>query len=132
MKRSYYCPHCKGLLNPNVKIILRAEFESHRGLILFSPQPGNYDCILPEDFHLKKRATVRFSCPICAKDLTSSRDRTMAEILFSTSAGQEGKVIFSRVFGHHATYFITDEEVRSFGEHMDEGGLNFWGMGRIR
>ncbi len=132
MRRIYLCPHCGGNLNPNVKIVLRAEYEGRRGLILFSPQPGNYDAILPEDFHLKRKAMVRFSCPICTKDLTSNRDRTMAEIHYTAPNGTEGRVVFSRVFGHHATYFITDEEVKSYGEHRDQDEVNFWGVGPKR
>jgi hypothetical protein len=132
MRRSFLCPHCGGVLNPNVKIVLRAEYEGHRGLFLFSPQPGNYDAIIPESFHIKRKAQVRFSCPICSKDLTSNRDRTMAEIHFQSSSGAEGTVAFSRVYGHHATYFITDEEVKSFGEHHDEDRMNFWGAGPRR
>jgi predicted RNA-binding Zn-ribbon protein involved in translation (DUF1610 family) len=129
MRRNYSCPHCHGILNPNIKIILRADHESHRGLMLFSPQPGNYDCIIPEGFKLKKKSMVRFLCPLCGKDLTSRRDRTMAEIHYATSAGHEGMVVFSRIYGHHATYFITDEEVKSYGEHIDEDTVNFWGLG---
>jgi hypothetical protein len=53
----------------------------------------------------------------------------MAEIHFSTGPGHEGTVVFSRIYGHHATYFITDEEVKSYGEHTDEDTVNFWGLG---
>ncbi len=132
MRRNFSCPHCHGNLNPDIKIILRAEYDGHRGLFLFSPQPGNYDCIVPEGFHLKKKAMVRFHCPVCGKDLTSRRDRTMAEIHFTTESGNEGTVVFSRVYGHHATYFITDEEVKTYGEDIDDDGVNFWGVGRPR
>ncbi len=132
MRRTYHCPHCRGLLNPNVKIILRAEFEGTRGLMLFSPQPGNYEAIIPPSFKLRKKATVRFSCPICAKDLTSARGRTWAEIRYATDAGNDGWVVFSRVYGHQATYFITDEEVRPYGKHSAEEALNYWGEGTSR
>ncbi|MCE5245427.1 MAG: hypothetical protein ABFD84_00220 [Candidatus Polarisedimenticolia bacterium] len=132
MKRTYHCPHCDGLLNPNVKIILKAEAAAGPGLVLFSPRPGNYEAIVAEDLHIKKKETVRFSCPLCGKDLTSSRDRTMAEINFVSPSGQEGRVVFSRVFGHHETYFVTDEQVSGYGGHIGEDQLNFWGMGPRR
>ena len=131
MRRTYLCPHCGGILNPNVKIVLRAEYLHHRGLFLFSTQPGNYDAIIPDGFPLKKKAQVRFSCPICAKDLTSNRDRTMAEIKFHSTSGVEGTVVFARVYGHHATYFITDEEVKTYGD-AHEDRVNFWGAGPRR
>ncbi len=129
MKRNYHCPKCYGILNPNVKIILRTECGGRTALLLFSPQPGNYDVITPESFRLKKNDEVRFSCPLCARDLTSKRDRHMAEISFSTPGGQGGRVVFSRTFGHQETYFVTKEEVRSYGKHADGEGVNFWGAG---
>ena len=42
MKNTFACPHCEGVLNPHVKILLVAETKRCRGLILLSPQPGNY------------------------------------------------------------------------------------------
>ena len=129
MKRNYHCPKCYGILNPNVKVILKTECNGRTALLLFSPQPGNYHVIAPESFPLKKNDEVRFSCPLCSRDLTSKRDKSMAEITFATPGGQGGRVVFSRVFGHHETYFVTKEEVRSFGRHADREGLNFWGAG---
>ena len=129
MKRNYHCPKCYGILNPNVKIILRTEAGSRRALLLFSPQPGNYDVIAPESFHLRKGEEVRFSCPLCHRDLTSKRDKSMAEINFVTPGGHTGRAVFSRIYGHQETYFVTTEEVRSYGKHSDRDGVNFWGVG---
>lgn len=129
MKRSYQCPHCKAVLNPGTKIILRAELEDRKALLLFSPQPGNYDVIIPEDFQLRKKDKVLFSCPVCSLPLTSPRDENLAEISFHSTAGTSGIVAFSRVFGQHATYFITAEDVRSYGEHAANLDVNFWGEG---
>lgn len=132
MKREYLCPHCQGKLNPNVKIILTAERRGRKALFLFSPQPGNYQVIIPAGFRLKRGEEVRFSCPMCAGDLTAKRGYGMAEILFRGPAGQAGRVVFSRKYGHHETYFVTREEVRSYGEDADAEGINFWGAGPER
>jgi len=129
MKRSYHCPKCYGVLNPNVKVILRTECRGRTALLLFSPQPGNYAVIAPESFSLKKNDEVTFSCPLCSRDLTSKRDKSMAEISFSTPGGQSGRVVFSRIYGHHETYFVTTEEVRSYGKHAARDGVNYWGAG---
>jgi hypothetical protein len=129
MKRNYHCPKCYGILNPNVKIILKAESGARKALLLFSPQPGNYHVIAPESFHLRKNEEVRFSCPLCSRDLTSKRDKAMAEISFSAPGGQTGRVVFSRVYGHQETYFVTKEEVRSYGRHADTQAVNYWGVG---
>jgi len=34
-----------------------------------------------------------------------------------------------REYGHHATYFITEEKVRAYGEHARKERVNFWGVG---
>jgi hypothetical protein len=130
MKRSYFCPHCGATLNPNVKVILTASSGKTRGLILFSPQPGNYDAIVPEELGLSEGQMVDFSCPVCRADLTSPEVPRLAYVSFRTSTGVEGRVKFSRKFGERATFVITGEEVRSYGENAAEYmGMNFFGAG---
>ena len=129
MKRHDHCPKCYGILNPYVTIILKTECAGRTAPLLFSPQPGNDHVIAPESFQLKKNDEIRFSCPLCSRDLTSTRDRMMAEISFSSPGGQSGRVVFSRIFGHHETCFVTKKEVRSFGKHADSTGINIWGVG---
>ncbi len=129
MGRVYTCGRCGARLNPNVKIILRAEVNGRRALLLFSPQPGNYSVIAPEDFALRPKDDLRFSCPVCSANLTSPHDPNMAEIRFTGADGREGTVAFSREHGHHATYFITEEKVKAYGEHARQEQVNFWGVG---
>ncbi len=130
MKRIYLCPHCKAVLNPSTKIVLRAQSNGRTGLFLFSPRPGNYEVVIPDGFGLRPEDSVMFSCPVCSCDLTSAHDPALAEIRFSSRGGSTGTVAFSRVFGRHASYFITAERVRSYGEHALDRSLNFWGEGR--
>ncbi len=132
MKRTYRCPRCRALLNPGTKIVLRAEWKGGRGLLLFSPQPGNYDVIIPDGCVLRQNEAVVFSCPVCGSDLTSVHDPALAEILFTTVSGMTGTVAFSRTRGRHASYFITAEQIRSYGEHAEDRDLNFWGAGPQR
>lgn len=128
MKRTYTCPHCHGVLNPGTKIVLRGQRGKSRALILLSPQPGNYDAILPEGFSLKARDRVDFSCPLCDADLASARDGALAEIAFR-AGDLQGTVAFSRLFGQHSTYFITEESVKAYGEHASSETVNFFGAG---
>jgi hypothetical protein len=129
MSRIYSCPSCHGILNPNRKVILRAELNEQRGLLLFSPRPGSYDVIIPPGFRLKKGDTVDFFCPLCSLNLRSAHDPTLAEVHVDEAGGRGATVAFSRTYGVHATYFITSEKVRSYGEHAHEG-VNFFGEGR--
>jgi hypothetical protein len=130
MKRSYFCPHCKGLLNPGTKIILRAVKDLSAGLFLFSPQVGNYNLVMPDNFRLSIGDRVTFYCPICGADLTSEADKELAVLDSSTSGKSYFQVHFSRIFGKHATFVVKDGTVQSFGQHAGSyRGVNFFGEG---
>jgi len=131
MKRVYSCIGCGTVLNPSAKIILKARLEKRQGLLLFSPRPGNYDVHIPSDFPLRKGDRVEFSCPVCGADLTSPRGDQWAELQFQSSEEIRGTVLFSKVYGVHATCFITEETLRWYGEDANPA-LNFYGEGRDR
>ncbi len=130
MKNTFVCPHCEGVLNPNVKIFLIAATKRGRGLILLSPQPGNYkymcdktlqDCLRPGDM-------ITLSCPLCTKDLTSPDNKKLTQLELRLTGHEPRRVEFSRVFGTHATFIIDGEDVTSFGEDADDfGTANFFG-----
>jgi len=130
MKRSYFCPHCEGLLNPGTKIVLRAVKGLHSGLFLFSPQVGNYNLILPDNFRLSIGDRVTFYCPICGADLSSNANSELAVLECSATGKSRFEVHFSRIFGKHATFVVRDGQVQSFGEHAGYySGVNFFGEG---
>jgi hypothetical protein len=131
MKRTYSCPHCEAVLNPDIKIILRVEKGGKKGLILFSPRPGDYHAILPSDPALETGDRVSFACPVCSKDLRSSRGEEWAEIQFHSTGRIEGTAHFSTVFGRHATCFVTQEEEHWYGEDVQET-MHFWASGPMQ
>lgn len=131
MKRMYFCLKCKATLNPNVKLILTMAKGRRRSLILLSPQPGNYSVIVPDDVVLRRGDEVDFFCPACGADLRSEASAHLAEIGFRLEDGTKGRVNFSRKYGEHATYFVTKEQVRSYGANAAMyGDANFFGAGR--
>jgi hypothetical protein len=133
MKRTYFCPVCRATLNPNVKIVLCALHQERRTLMLFSPRPGNYEAIIADDLDLMPGALVEFRCPVCSASLASATDSNLAKIGFRVGSEVDGHVLFSRRFGEHATYFVTREEMRSYGEDASMyAGLNFFGVGTRR
>jgi hypothetical protein len=130
MKRTYFCPECKATLNPSVKLILALRRGHRRGLALFSPQPGNYAVILPPEVTLRRGEEVDFFCPACQASLTSEANPHLAEIGFRLEDGTRGRVNFSRRYGEHATYFVTKEWIRAYGENAAlYGETNFFGAG---
>jgi RNase P subunit RPR2 len=127
MKRDYHCPSCEATLNPGTKIVLRATHGHRKGLILLSPQPGNYDAIIPAELALTAGHSVDLFCPVCGTDLRCPSDERLAGITFQ-SAREAGKVFFSRLVGEHATWVVTRETVRPYGEDADRyGNGNFFG-----
>ncbi len=130
MKRNYFCPKCRAVLNPNVKIILAAYRTNKRGLVLLSPQPGNYQAIVSDELPLSAGDLVEFHCPVCSELLTANHDENLVGLAFRFTTGLQGKVFFSRRYGEHATYFVTDDDVQSYGEHVADSGLNYFGAGK--
>lgn len=128
MDTRYYCPHCGAHLNPKDDVVLRAASGGGRGLLLLHPQPGNYVVAFGQGLSIERGAVVELACPVCDASFTSSRDESMAELVFEAAA-RRGVVVFSRVYGKHATYIITGNDVASFGEDSEKEVLNFWGAG---
>ena len=131
MKWKYACPHCKAVLNPNVKIVLAVKRGKKRGLILLSPRPGNYKSICDEDIsdRFSDGTLVDFSCPACGENLTSKASRKLAEMLLMQPNQKTKRVQFSRVYGEHATFVLNGETVIPYG---DDAGIydevNFFGV----
>jgi hypothetical protein len=129
-ERRYFCPKCDAALNPNVKIILTARRRDEEGLILLDPQPGNYQSIVAEEFPLEATDLVEFHCPVCGHELTAESNGEMACLAYRFSTGKNGTVYFARRYGEHATYFVSDDDVQSFGENaLQNVGLNYFGSG---
>jgi len=130
MKSTYLCPHCHANLNPNVKIVLLASHRRRKGLILLSPQPGNYKYVWDE--HLAEVVTpgvkVTFSCPVCHADLTSKANRDFAELFLDSPDKKPKRVLFSRKHGTHATFIEKGDVFAGYGEDVEEfGRTNFFG-----
>lgn len=130
MKNIYACPHCATVLNPSVKVLLMARHHDRRGMILLSPQPGNFKYICDPSLEegLKPGELVAFSCPVCTLDLTSVSDHRFAELVLRSPGHRDRKIEFSRAFGTHATYVIDGQSATAFGEDADEeDATNFFG-----
>lgn len=130
MKNTFACPHCRVVLNPSVKILLVAAFGDRKGMILLSPQPGNFRYICDKNLKqgLSAGDEVVFSCPVCAGDLTSPGNKAFTRLLLLTPGQDERVVEFSRIFGTHATFIIDGQEVTSYGDDAgDLGATNFFG-----
>lgn len=130
MKKSYACPHCKSVLNPSVKVLLAVRYNRKQGMILLSPQPGNFKYICDPTIAavMKPGASVNFHCPVCSVDLVSPSNKKFVELDLVNPGGRNLKVEFSRILGTHATFIIDGEEITGYGEDQeDKGPTNFFG-----
>jgi len=127
----YRCPHCKAILNPGTKVIMRIRRGRKAALILLSPKVGNYSVILPDNFPLKKGERTNLQCPVCHADLTSPVNKQFGEILRDRPDGGFDRVGFHRVYGEHVTFVVSKGEVRAYGKDVEEyRNINFFGVGR--
>jgi hypothetical protein len=129
MSRSYYCPHCKKLLNPHRKVIFLVEDGNELELVLLSAKLGDYSAVHSRSMQLLEGAVYTFRCPVCRADLTSSINHRLVDLL--SREGEDDPLVhvsFSRVHGEEATFLMSDDEVSSFGSHANRyEDVNFFG-----
>jgi hypothetical protein len=128
MARSYFCPHCRKLLNPGTKVIFLVDAEQDCELMLLSAKLGDYSAVYARSMVFEEGRIYTFRCPLCRADLTSSLDEKLVDILTDGDNGEVVRVSFSRVFGEQATFLMAEHGIDQFGEHaLRYEGLNFFG-----
>ena len=129
MSRSYFCPHCKKLLNPHKKVIFLVEDGNDLELVLLSAKLGDYSVVHSRSVEFVEGAAYTFRCPVCRADLTSSINNRLVDLVTREHEdGQDMRVSFSRVHGEEATFLMADDGIDRFGadaSRFDE--LNFFG-----
>lgn len=127
MSYNYVCPHCEGHIRANSKVILSAETETgSKGLVLLSPQVGNYEVITHAEFKMTEGETLKIFCPICHANLQSKKDKRLARINMYDEQGNEHLLFFSEIVGEHATYEVHSDGIKAYGEDKDHY-MNHWG-----
>jgi len=131
MKNVYACPHCEAVLNPSVKILLKVGYKGKQGMILLSPQPGNFKFICDRTVAdaLQDGKAATFACPVCGQDLQSPQNKEFVRLHLVGPDRKIRKVEFSRVFGQHATFVVDEDEITSYGEDVSGSDpTNFFGV----
>ena len=128
MGRSYFCPHCRRMLNPGTKVIFLVENGTERELVLLSAKLGEYSVVHSRSMTFEEGKIYTFRCPMCRSDLTSSLDEKLVDILTESDDEVMVRVSFSRVFGEQATFLRAPNGVDRYGEHAAKyEGVNFFG-----
>ena len=131
MKNHYLCPKCRAELKIKDYIIFSAETEKGiKGIILLSPELGNYTIIHDDKFKYEEGEHIDFYCPVCRSNLAIPEvNKDLAEVIMIDEKNVEYKIVFSEIAGKKCTMKIKDQNIiEAFGEDADEY-QNFWGAG---
>ena len=127
MNNDYLCPVCKGQLKVNNNIIFSAKnISGDGGLIILSPELGNYMIKKHDSFSYKEGEHVDFFCPICHANLASKINENLAEILMIDENKNNFEIYFSKIAGEKCTYRISEGGIESFGKDSPHY-INFFG-----
>jgi len=129
MKNEYLCPYCRGSLKVDNDIIIAVRTEDQkRGLLLLSPELGNYRCRKHPSLTYKEGERIETFCPMCHSNLKAINvNQNLAEVILVDEHGEEYLIYFSEIAGEHSTYKISDHDVESFGDDSEDY-LNYFGV----
>ena len=131
MNSRYLCPVCKSDLKIKNSLIFSAHTENGvHGLVLLSPELGNYEIIHSPEFIYSDGERVEFYCPVCHSDLSNREvNSNMVEVYMIDETGSSYKIIFSKIAGKKCTIKMKEECIVEFYGPDIEEFWNFWGSG---
>lgn len=130
MEKRYICPKCRADLKVRKSLIFSAKAQNgSTGLMLFSPELGNYDILHSPSLDYKKGDHLDFLCPVCHENLAVKHDKDhLAEVLMVEEDGTEYEIVFSEIAGKKAILKIKDDVVvDAYGVDAHQY-MNYWGV----
>jgi hypothetical protein len=102
-------------------IVLAAKApDGSEGLITLSPVVGDYSVKIPETLNAKTGDLLTLFCPVCHRNLASSKHINLAMVLAKDENGQEFEIYFSQIMNEHSTITMMGDHVQLYGEHSDK------------
>lgn len=129
-KNRFLCPECRAELKIKNSLIFVGQNEKkERGIILFSPELGNYQLLHTQDFHITEGEHIEFHCPVCQADLSlKNTPKHLAEVIMIDDMGEEYEIVFSEIAGNRTTIQVKDNKVVDFfGDDDPSEYMNIWG-----
>jgi hypothetical protein len=118
MENSFICPYCRGHLMVGKNVIFRVRNKKKvYGLLLLSPQIGNYDSMKNPEFEYTTGEALEFYCPLCSHTLSTTIDEKLIFVVMVDKQKVEHNIYFSRISGEKSTYQVTGDTVIATGEH---------------
>jgi hypothetical protein len=100
----------------NIVLSAKAK-DGSEGLITLSPVVGDYTVQIPETLHTKPGELLTLYCPVCHRNLASTKHIHLAMVLAKDEQGKEFEIYFSQVMNEHSTITMMGDHVKLFGEH---------------
>ena len=117
MGTSFLCPKCSGHLKVGDSVVFSTRTkEGQVGLVLLSPQLGNYKVKNHPSFDFEVGDYVEFFCPLCQVQLTSEKNENLAKVIMIDDELKEYEILFSKIAGEKCTYKIVGGNVEEFGK----------------
>lgn len=123
MNKSYICPHCRGHLKIDKDIIFLTKTKSGAsGLVLISPEIGNYTYKSHPSVKYADGDHINFICPICYENLDAKEfeSANLAKIFMVDEKGKQYSVVFSKIKGEKCTYKVSDDTFEAYGKNSGE------------
>ena len=113
----YTCPDCDAYLNVDGNLVLALKNAQGRcGIALMSDELGDYSVRINPHFHLEKGEICKFYCPACKKSLEYDKHEHRVRLFKQDDAGVESTILFSAVYGENATYELSEQRAKTYGE----------------
>ena len=121
MAGKFFCPKCKSELTVGDNIVLSAKAkDGSEGLITLSPKLGDYSVKIPETLNVKPGELLTLYCPVCHRNLSSSKHIHLAHVMAKDEEGKEFDIYFSQVMNEHSTIIMMGDHVKLYGEHANK------------
>lgn len=124
----FQCPRCNNHIRVGDHIIFRVRNSARQtGLLLLSPQIGNYTSVRHASFGFKQGEFLEFFCPLCNSSLRSDIHENLAHVTMIDESGLKSDVYFSQIVGEHSTYKTDGDSLQVSGE--DAGRYTYFKIG---
>ena len=124
----FLCPKCMGHIRIGDHIIFKVKNNRKQsGILLLSPQIGNYKSVKHPSFEIHSGESLEYYCPVCNASLISDIHKDLAHVLLQDETGNSNDVYFSQIVGEQSTFKTDGESVHIAG--ADAGRYTFFKIG---
>jgi len=124
----FICPGCREHIRVGDHLIFKVKnSKKQSGILLLSPQIGNYKSVKHPAFKIRQGEFLAFYCPLCNNSLKSEIHENLAHVIMQDVNGRSYDVYFSQIAGEHSTYETDGESVHLAGE--DAGRYTYFKIG---